>query len=103
MAASILAGLRAGHCFISASPSGPQIYVQCDGACISIRIVDGDGATLQAISRGETIASVAVTSPDWTTTIRYPADAQYVRFQLADASGQTLAFSNPIWTENEAS
>lgn len=93
----LLAGLRAGRCFISASPAGPQLYLQSAGGGGRARAVGAAGATLILISDGACVGATAVTGDDLEHRIALPPRARYLRAQLLDTRGQMLALTNPLW------
>ncbi len=73
--ASLLGALRAGRCFISASPLGPQIYCRRVAAGVSVRVVGGEGATLELLTGGETIAHGSIATDDWSMVFGIPDGA----------------------------
>jgi hypothetical protein len=98
---SILAAIRAGECFISESPSGPQIFVGRDGDEVFARIVGAAGDALLAIGPHRCVAAGAI--PDGDHTFRWSVgdlregDARYVRFEVHTPTGGVRALSNPVW------
>jgi hypothetical protein len=100
--ATLLAALRAGRCFISASPDGPQLYCRGVEEGISVRVVGADGETLEILTGGETIVTQRIDGDDWQATLPFPGQATYVRAQVVDERGSVLAFANPIWTDDRA-
>ncbi|CAA9578489.1 MAG: hypothetical protein AVDCRST_MAG49-4519 [uncultured Thermomicrobiales bacterium] len=105
-APAVLAEIRAGRCFVSASPAGPQLYLvratdgaQPDGEVgpVSVRAVGGRGATLSLIGRDGCLAASPVPGDDWAATVAVPPGTPYVRAQLTDATGGVLALTNPVW------
>ena len=101
--ASLLAGLRAGRCFITASPSGPQLYTTRIGDRVHVRAVGAAGATLNLIAGATTLGEHVIPDDDWTTTFDFPPETPYVRVQIAGAQGQMLVFANPIWADDNPS
>lgn len=98
---SILAAIRAGECFISESPSGPQVYVRRDGGEIVVHVAGAKGDALLAIGPHGCVAASAIDSADacltWPTdTLREPG-AGYVRFEVHAPTGGIRALSNPVW------
>jgi hypothetical protein len=94
----VLAALRAGRVFISASPFGPQLFVEpeADAMAIRVRAVGGRHAALAVISESGVVEAASVGSEDWTMRCRPPAPGGYLRVQLMDDYGQMLALSNPV-------
>ena len=95
---SLLGGIRAGRCFVSTSPEGPQLYFRRDGDLVTVRVVGTEASEVQIVSAGEVIMRFDVTDPDWSRSFPYPDGAQYIRAQVLDRDGRYLAISNPLWT-----
>jgi PHP domain-containing protein len=101
--ASILAALRDGRAFVSASPRGPQLYLVSDPARAGrahVEARDAESSALLLISDAGVIHTAAVTAPVWDASIDIPPVARYVRAQLTDSAGEVRALSNPIWAEH---
>jgi hypothetical protein len=97
-AGSILAEVRAGRSFISASPQGPQLLMSRSGdGSIGVSTGAAQGLTLQLIASGRTFAATAVDQELWEWRFAFPADATHVRAQLVDAGGNIEAITNAIW------
>ena len=96
-AAAILRGLRAGRTFVSASPHGPQLYLDRIGDELTVDIRDGRGTALLLIGEGGVIEAQPVESDEATTTLAVPGRTSYVRAQLVDSSGEVVALTSPIW------
>lgn len=96
---SLLAGLRTGRCFISASPWGPQLYCRRVEEGMLVRVVGGAGATLEVLTGGEQIAARTIVGDDWSESFAFPDGAAYVRAQVSDDRGSVLAFANPVWVD----
>lgn len=94
---AILAGLRAGDCFISAEPAGPQLYLTPDGDGAHVHVVGAAGATLLLVAAGRAVWAAAIAHEDHQVQVPFPAGAPYLRAQLVDACGRVLALSNPLW------
>lgn len=99
-AASLLAALRDGRCFITASPFGPQLYCRRTGKGVSVRVVGAEGMRLELVTGGETIAERVVDQDDRSEIFGFPEAAAYVRAQVVDGRGSMLAFANPVWAED---
>lgn len=98
-AAAILDAVRRGDCFVSASPSGPQLLFDRREGEVRIRCVGGEGATLVVLSERGSEAAHPIPDGDWESRIPIPAAARYLRAQILDATGAMLAVSNPIWLD----
>jgi hypothetical protein len=98
---NIIAAIRAGDCFISESPSGPQLYVKRDGNTITARVVGANGDVLFAVDGGRCIRANAIDSRDvtlcWPIDEVIPEGERFVRFELHTPGGGIRALSNPIW------
>lgn len=97
--ATILAGLRAGECFVSASPAGPELYVSGSREALYARAVGALGATIQVLSDAGCVSAAAIPTADWSLDVPFPAGARYLRVQICDAYGRLLALGNPVWPE----
>jgi hypothetical protein len=102
-AAAILAGLRAGRTFVSASPGGPQLYVERGDRAFDVTTRDADGAALVVIGDHGVVAAEAAGSGEWSVTIPVPRAATYLRAQLVDAHGELEALSSPVWFDQASS
>ena len=97
-AESILAEVRAGRSFISASPQGPQLLMTQTGVrSIAVRTGAAQGLTLQLISSGRAVAAAAIDYERWDGEFSIPEHATHVRAQIVDACGNIEAVSNAIW------
>jgi hypothetical protein len=96
-AAAVLAGIRAGRCFLSASPAGPQLYLTGDAAGVTVRVVGGVGAMLHLIAGAELVAAHRIDHDDWPSVMEFPDGRSYLRAEVVGPGEQMLAFSNPIW------
>ncbi len=99
--AAILAAIRRGDCFVSASPAGPQLVIDRLGDEIRLRTAGANGATLMALSDRGSEAAFAIPSADWETAIPFPPGVRYLRAQILDAAGTMLTVSNPVWAREE--
>jgi hypothetical protein len=100
--ASILAALREGRSFVSASPRGPQLYLSPDRARrgrVIVEVRDGDGATLQLLDETGTASVASVDGAKWEKSFVARAGASYVRAELVSATDEVLALSNPVWAD----
>ena len=96
---ALLAALKAGRCFVAASPDGPQLYLSRPAIDIArIRVVGAGGAVLFLLSEAGCFASEPITADDITVERSIPAGAHYVRAQVMDRYGSALAISNPLWS-----
>jgi predicted metal-dependent phosphoesterase TrpH len=98
--AEILAAIRRGNAFLSASPAGPQLYLDANGDALRLRVAGAPGAALLLIGDSGCLAAVAVDAEDFSRTLPFPAATTYVRAQLVDAAGNVLALSNPRWRDD---
>ena len=96
-AAAILRGLRAGRTFVSASPNGPQLYLDRVGDELAVDIRGGRGTALLLIGDRGVIGAHAVVSDDETKTVAVPGPTTYIRAQLVDSGGEVKALTSPIW------
>lgn len=94
---SILDGMRAGRTFISASPAGPQLYLDRAGDGVEVTVRDAPGAALVILGDRGTIAAEASPAGEWSTSARVPDGTTYVRAQLIDPDGDIRALTSPLW------
>ena len=99
--ASILDAIRAGRCFVSESPAGPQLFVHREDDRVVVRIVGAEGDAVLEIGPHGCLGAKAIKGPDVTTcwSIRDLQDEQvpFVRFELHAPTGGVRALSNPVW------
>ncbi|GAC1695693.1 MAG: hypothetical protein NVS9B6_01720 [Candidatus Limnocylindrales bacterium] len=101
-AAAILAALRAGRTFVSASPSGPQLYLEPGGDGVTAAIRGGAGLALVVLTEGGAVGAAAVPAgiapgEEWSFTVRVPRGTAYLRAQLVAANGDLAALTSPLW------
>ena len=96
-AAAILDALRLGRTFVSASPAGPQLYLDRGGRGVGIEVRDGRGATLVVLGDQGAIDAAAVTSEAFSMTLPVPRATTYVRAQLVAADGAIQALTSALW------
>jgi len=123
--AGILAGILAGHVFISANPQGPELYLTADtdgdglyevmmgdevivaaGQTVALRaqVVGGRGLVLRIVS-GDGVESVPIESDDfahrWQARLK---GATFYRLELAEPTLALVrrALSNPIYVTSHA-
>jgi hypothetical protein len=94
---AILGAIRAGRTFVSASPAGPQLYLDRADGGLATTVVDGVGAALHLVGDRGVVAAAAVDSPTWSVAFAVPTDVRYVRAQLLGANGEMRALTSPIW------
>jgi len=102
-ATGILDAVRAGRCFMSDSPDGPQIYLTRDDYAVSARVVGGMGTALALVGAAGIIATEAVTSDDqtWSFAVNVLGKGQtFVRAQIHNEYGGFRALSNAIWLKD---
>ncbi len=98
---AILDALRAARTFVSASPAGPQLYLERGADGVRVIVRGGQGTALLLISDVGAIAASAVTdAEEWTASYAVPRDATYVRAQLANDRGELLALTSPLWRDS---
>ena len=94
---AILEAMRAGRTFVSASPAGPQLYLEPGGRGVEVAVWGGAGATLVVLGDKGAIGAAAVDSREWSTTVAAPRSTAYVRAQLVASNGDIEALTSPIW------
>ena len=98
-ATAILAALRSGDSFLSASPAGPQLYLREDGATARVRVCRGAGTILALVADAGVVRADAIDTDDYERRVDRPRGARYLRAQLIDAAGSVLALTNPLWLD----
>lgn len=110
-AETVIAAIRAGRCFISESPAGPQLYLRRQDDTLTIRIIGASGNALILIGNRGVIATAPISADD--QTIDWSLEAlrsdeyhsrdlpRYARAQVVDALGNVRALSNPIWLDDK--
>ncbi len=117
-ASGLLAGVRAGHAFISDAPDGAQLYLssgeanmgdtvtKTEGDLIDFqaRVISGAGLELQLVGAGGVLYSELLAHDDQTVRVAlFVAQTPYVRAQVIDRDpdGDPVmrALSNPIYLE----
>lgn len=100
---TLLTALKAGRCFVTASPEGPQVYLaRPTDDRARVRVVGADGAVLLLLSEAGCVAAELITGDDQAIEIAVPIGSRYIRAQLMDALGSALAITNPIWTSQDS-
>ncbi len=99
--AAILAAIRAGRCFLSAAPSGPELYLERRGEGVRARTVGAEGAALMLVGEGGCVGAFAVTERDQEWRLPFPSGTRFVRAHLVDGTGGMLAIANPLWATGE--
>jgi hypothetical protein len=97
-AGTILDALRGARTFVSATPAGPQLYLEPGGDGVRVSVRGGGGGTMSVITDAGSVGQSAVTDADeFTATFAVPRDAAYVRAQIANDRGELLALTSPLW------
>ena len=96
---AILDALRRGDLFLSATPDGPELYLDVHGENVMIQVVAGQGSTLVAITDAGAVAAWPIGSEPVEKRMPFPADSKYLRIQVIDQHGNVLALSNPVWRD----
>lgn len=99
--ASIIEAIRAGRCFVSESPSGPQLLVSHEGDEMIVRVVGAEGDALLEIGPHGCLGAGAIKGPDvtkrWSIKDLKDDGVPFVRFELHTPTGGVRALSNPVW------
>ncbi|HET7030217.1 MAG TPA: CehA/McbA family metallohydrolase [Candidatus Limnocylindrales bacterium] len=97
--ATILGAIRRGRTFVSASPAGPQLYLDRSEDGLRVSAVDGDGSALLLVGADGVVAAASVNSARWSEAFRWPGETAYVRAQLVAADGGVVALTSPVWRD----
>ncbi|HET7472803.1 MAG TPA: CehA/McbA family metallohydrolase [Candidatus Limnocylindrales bacterium] len=95
--ASILEAIRSGRTFVSASPAGPQIYLDRGEAEVDVHVVDAPSSALLLVGANGIVAAASVTTDSWSATFPMPGDTAFVRAQVVAADGDVTALTSPLW------
>src|SRR6185369_2462398 len=114
-AAGLLWAMRAGHVFISESPTGPRLILRSGEAImgdvvarpanhmlnVSLEVKGSEGTRLELVGSNSLLAEAAITSNEATLEVSLNvADSLYVRAQVINPStGDVRALTNPIYVE----
>jgi hypothetical protein len=114
-AANLLAGIRAGHVFLSDAPDGPQLYLWSGSAmmgdvierpasgmlAVLVRVVHGQGLALELCGAKGRLQRLMPETDDQLFELPLPvSDQSYVRAQLVEPDSQGLmmrALTNPLY------
>ncbi|MGN6562334.1 MAG: CehA/McbA family metallohydrolase [Thermomicrobiales bacterium] len=94
---AVLDAIRAGDCFLSASPAGPQLYLARTSAGVRVRAVGAMGAALLLVTANGCRQAAPCAGDDQEWHFSAARQDGYIRAQLLDAYGRMLALTNPIW------
>jgi hypothetical protein len=117
--ASLLAGLRAGHAFVTDSPDGPQIYLSSGNALmgdvlrhssegditLQVRLVNGRGLVLEVYGAEGSLyrAFIEAPAPEQSLEIELRAPSTpYIRAQLIEPNTDppiVRALTNPLYLQ----
>ena len=104
--AAVLAALHRGDCFVSESPTGPELYVaHAPGATdtpLTVRVVGARGDTLSVIGPDGTVFAAAVSTDDWSVEVPFGATTPWLRAQVTDRVGRVRVLSNAVWRDRHA-
>lgn len=93
----ILAAMRAGRTFVSASPAGPQLYLSGRDRAVAVEVRGGRGTRLLLIGERGVVESVTIESAVDQRLLEVPGSSPYIRAQLVDANDEVRALTSPIW------
>ncbi len=115
--ASLLAGLRAGHAFITDSPGGPQLYLSSGSALmgdvlrrspegdiiVQVRVVNGRGLLLELLGAEGSLYRAFIKTPEQSLEVELRAlSTPYIRAQLVEPSAAppiVRALTNPLYVK----
>jgi hypothetical protein len=96
-ARTILDAMRDGRTFVSASPAGPQLYLEPAGDGVTVEVRGAIGTTLVVLGDQGAMGAAAITSDPWTREFPVASATRYVRAQVVGANGDVLALTSPLW------
>jgi hypothetical protein len=89
--------IRAGRCFVSGSPEGPQLILEREGDGIRLRTGGAVGSVVVLIGPRGAVHAEPITAADQEWRLPFPGGLPYVRAQIIGIDGLVQAVSNPIW------
>lgn len=100
-AAAILAALHAGGTFVSASPSGPQLYLEPGGKGVRATVRGAAGLALVILGDHGALGAAAVPlalaeTDEWSLSAPVPRGTTYVRAQLVAPTGDLAALTSAL-------
>lgn len=109
-AGSVLESLRAGHCYVTESPTGPHLSFMANGLPMGSVVPEGGsidigfevkgaaGDRLVWVSEDGPIADMVIPADEWQQTIDLPAPNRFLRAEIvADASRASLVEDLVDW------
>jgi hypothetical protein len=96
-ARAIIEALRAGRTFVSASPAGPQLYMDRARNGVEVTVRDAPGAALVILGDHGTIDAEVSRAGSWSTSAGVPDGTTYIRAQLVGPHGDVQALTSPLW------
>jgi hypothetical protein len=110
--AGLIAGIRAGHCFISESPDGPRLRLRAgetmmgdvlirddlNSLPIQLKAYDAKGTTLEVVGSSGTLAEYRVDRDVWQHSTEISVEGvSYIRVQSVEPPDRVRALTNPIY------
>jgi hypothetical protein len=117
--AALLQGLRSGHAFMSASPIGPELYLQSGDAIMGdtishiddtpltfdLQAVNARGSILELIDDAGKTIEFQIENDQWRQSVQIDVSKlRYIRAQLVEdnhSSRAVTALTNPIYIRSQ--
>ena len=87
---------------MSASPAGPQLYLDAGHPGVVATVRGGGGATLVILGDAGAIATASIPADvpaddEWSLPVTVPRGTTYVRAQVVGSTGDVQAVTSPLW------
>lgn len=96
---TILAAVRRGDCFVSASTAGPQLITEQRSSGVRFQTAGATGSLLIALGENGVVESWVIAGDHSTHEIAWDTDDRYLRAQIMASDGSMLAVGNPVYRE----
>ena len=117
--AALLAGLRAGHAFLSESPTGPEVYIFAENVMmgdtltttsnavkLEVSVRNACGKQLQIVTAAGVVQQFVIDDVEWKREIPLQVrSTPYIRAQVVSEGSDCLlihALTNPIYIERSS-
>ena len=98
-AEAILAAIRRGDCFVSASPAGPQLITERRSSGVRFQTAGARGNALVALSENGMVETWSIPEERSVHELAWDTDDRYLRAQIVASDGSMLAVGNPVYRE----
>lgn len=96
-AEAILAAIRRGDCFVSASPAGPQLITERRSSGVRFQTAGTKGSVLVVLNECGPVDAWAIGEEHSVHEVAWDAGGNYLRAQIVASDGSMLAVGNPVY------